>query len=72
MLMRLNPFRERDRLTEQLASTAARAPRAIPVDAYHCGDVDEARERVGRPERDRDTAREGGEDVGPDRRTEGT
>jgi uncharacterized membrane protein len=35
-------------------------------------DVDEGRERVGRPERDRDSAREGGEDIGPDRQAEGT
>ena len=35
-------------------------------------DVEEARERGGRSERNRDTAREGGEDIGPDQRTEGT
>ncbi len=35
-------------------------------------DVDESRERVGRPERQRDAAREGGEDVGVDRQSEGT
>jgi hypothetical protein len=29
MLMRFDPFRELDRLTEQLASTASRAPRAF-------------------------------------------
>jgi HSP20 family protein len=38
MLMRFDPFRELDRLTEQLASTAARAPRAFPMDAYRRGD----------------------------------
>jgi uncharacterized membrane protein len=30
-------------------------------------DADEARERAGRPDGDRDLAREGGEDLGPDR-----
>ena len=34
MLMRFDPYREFDRLTEQLASTASRAPRALPMDAY--------------------------------------
>jgi HSP20 family protein len=38
MLMRFDPFRELDRLTEQLTSTAARAPRAFPMDAYRRGD----------------------------------
>ena len=38
MLMRFDPFRELDRLTEQLASTASRAPRAFPMDAYRRGD----------------------------------
>jgi HSP20 family protein len=38
MLMRFDPFREFDRLTEQLASTASRAPRAFPMDAYRRGD----------------------------------
>jgi HSP20 family protein len=38
MLMRFDPFRELDRLNEQLASTAARAPRAFPMDAYRRGD----------------------------------
>lgn len=33
MLMRFDPFRELDRLTEQLASTAARALRGFPMDA---------------------------------------
>src|SRR4051812_11365379 len=38
MIMRFDPFREFDRLTEQLASTASRAPRAFPMDAYRRGD----------------------------------
>jgi HSP20 family protein len=38
MLMRFDPFRELDRITEQLASTAARAPRAFPMDAYRRGE----------------------------------
>src|SRR5215216_5478801 len=38
MLMRFDPFRELDRLTEQLASTASRAPRAFPMDGYRRGD----------------------------------
>jgi HSP20 family protein len=38
MLMRFDPYRELDRLTEQLASTASRAPRAFPMDAYRRGD----------------------------------
>jgi HSP20 family protein len=38
MLMRFDPFRELDRLAEQLASTATRAPRAFPMDAYRRGD----------------------------------
>jgi HSP20 family protein len=38
MLMRFDPFRDLDRLTEQLASTAPRAPRAFPMDAYRRGD----------------------------------
>ncbi|MGH2946968.1 MAG: Hsp20/alpha crystallin family protein [Solirubrobacteraceae bacterium] len=38
MLMRFDPFRDLDRLTEQLASTAARAPRGFPMDAYRRGD----------------------------------
>jgi HSP20 family protein len=37
MLMRFDPFRELDRLAEQLASTATRAPRAFPMDAYRRG-----------------------------------
>jgi HSP20 family protein len=35
MLMRFDPYRELDRLTEQLAS---RAPRAFPMDAFRRGD----------------------------------
>ena len=38
MLIRFDPYRELDRLTEQLASTAARAPRAFPMDAYRRGE----------------------------------
>ena len=38
MLMRFDPYREFDRLTEQLASTATRAPRAFPMDAYRRGE----------------------------------
>jgi hypothetical protein len=38
MLIRYDPFREFDRLTEQLASTATRVPRAFPMDAYRRGD----------------------------------
>ena len=38
MLMRFDPFRELDRLTEQLASPATRAPKAFPMDAYRRGD----------------------------------
>jgi HSP20 family protein len=38
MIMRFDPFREFDRLTEQFASTASRAPRAFPMDAYRRGD----------------------------------
>jgi HSP20 family molecular chaperone IbpA len=38
MLMRFDPYRELDRLTEQLASTASRAPRGFPMDAYRRGD----------------------------------
>jgi HSP20 family protein len=37
MLMRYDPFRELDRLAEQLASTASRAPRGFPMDAYRRG-----------------------------------
>ena len=38
MLMRFDPYREFDRLTEQLASTATRLPRGFPMDAYRRGD----------------------------------
>jgi HSP20 family protein len=38
MLIRFDPFRELDRLTEQLASTATRVPRGFPMDAYRRGD----------------------------------
>ena len=38
MLMRFDPYREFDRLAEQLASTASQAPRAFPMDAYRRGD----------------------------------
>src|SRR5215211_1228907 len=38
MLMRFDPYAEFDRLTEQLASSASRAPRALPMDAYRCGE----------------------------------
>ena len=38
MLIRFDPFREFDRLTEQLASTATRVPRGFPMDAYRRGE----------------------------------
>src|ERR1700743_1719569 len=38
MLMRTDPFRELDRLTQQLLGTAAR-PTAMPMDAYRDGDT---------------------------------
>jgi HSP20 family protein len=37
MLMRTDPFRELDRLTQQVFGTAAR-PAAMPMDAYRKGD----------------------------------
>lgn len=37
MLMRTDPFREFDRLTQQMFGTAAR-PAAMPMDAYRSGD----------------------------------
>jgi HSP20 family protein len=37
MLMRTDPFRELDRLTQQVLGTAAR-PAAMPMDAYRKGD----------------------------------
>ena len=38
MLVRTDPFREFDRLTQQLLGTAAR-PAAMPMDAYRDGDA---------------------------------
>lgn len=38
MLMRTDPFREFDRLTQQVLGTAAR-PAAMPMDAYRDGDT---------------------------------
>ena len=38
MLIRFDPFRELDWLTEQLASTTTRVPRGFPMDAYRRGD----------------------------------
>jgi HSP20 family protein len=38
MLVRTDPFRELDRLTQQLLGTAAR-PAAMPMDAYRNGDT---------------------------------
>lgn len=37
MLMRTDPFRELDRLTQQVMGTATR-PAAMPIDAYRSGD----------------------------------
>ncbi|MFH9425223.1 Hsp20/alpha crystallin family protein [Streptomyces sp. NPDC017529] len=37
MLMRTDPFREMDRLTQQVFGTTAR-PAALPMDAYRSGD----------------------------------
>ena len=37
MLMQFDPFREFDRLAEQLAA-GARTPRPFPMDAYRRGD----------------------------------
>ena len=37
MLMRTDPFRELDRLTQQVFGTAAR-PAAMPMDAWRQGD----------------------------------
>ena len=37
MFMRTDPFRELDRLTQQVLGTAAR-PAAMPMDAYRKGD----------------------------------
>ena len=38
MLLRFDPFREFDRLTEQLASAASTCAAAFPMDAYRRGD----------------------------------
>ena len=38
MLMRTDPFRELDRLTQQVFGSAAR-PAAMPMDAYRQGDA---------------------------------
>ncbi|MEU1039844.1 Hsp20/alpha crystallin family protein [Streptomyces sp. NPDC005907] len=38
MLMRTDPFRELDRLTQQVLGTAAR-PAAMPMDAFRVGDT---------------------------------
>jgi HSP20 family protein len=38
MLIRFDPFREFDRLTEQLVSTATHVARGFPMDAYRRGD----------------------------------
>lgn len=38
MLMRTDPFRELDRLAQQVMGTAAR-PAAMPIDAYRFGDT---------------------------------
>ena len=38
MLMRTDPFRELDRLAQQVAGTRAR-PAAMPIDAYRFGDT---------------------------------
>ena len=38
MLVRTDPFRELDRLTQQVFGTAAR-PAAMPMDAYRKGDT---------------------------------
>jgi HSP20 family protein len=38
MLMRTDPFRDLDRLTQQLLGTAVR-PAAMPMDAYRKGDI---------------------------------
>jgi len=38
MLMRFDPFRDIDRLMDQVTASAARAPRSFPMDAYRRGD----------------------------------
>lgn len=37
MLVRFDPFREMDRLVDELSS-ATSAPRSVPLDAYRSGD----------------------------------
>ncbi|MGW3623024.1 Hsp20/alpha crystallin family protein [Streptomyces sp. NPDC000880] len=39
MLMRTDPFRELDRLTQQVLGTAAARPAAMPMDAFRDGDT---------------------------------
>ncbi|MGZ6593640.1 MAG: Hsp20/alpha crystallin family protein [Gaiellaceae bacterium] len=38
MLMRFDPFRDLDRIAQELTGAANRAPRAFPMDAYRRGD----------------------------------
>jgi HSP20 family protein len=38
MLMRFDPFRELDRLTEEMTAANARGPRTFPMDAFRRGD----------------------------------
>ena len=38
MMLRWDPFRELDRLTEQTWGNGQRAPRAVPIDAYRRGE----------------------------------
>jgi HSP20 family protein len=38
MLMRFDPFRDLDRLAEEMTSAQGRAPRTFPMDAYRRGD----------------------------------
>jgi HSP20 family protein len=38
MLMRFDPLREFDRLSQEVATAAANAPRTFPMDAYRRGD----------------------------------
>ena len=38
MLMRFDPFRDVDRLAQEMTGAAARAPRTFPMDAYRRGD----------------------------------
>lgn len=39
MLMRFDPFRELDRLSQEVLSSAARRPNGMPMDAYREGDT---------------------------------